>query len=537
MKPERGKVHVSLFALLRRHHVLSSLPLKGQAHKRAIIRNGEKVSENQIASVLQPQKRALYQNIGLVLGPVLAVLVFVLPPPAGLSDDAWIVVALAVWMASWWAVEAIPVPATSLLPLIVLPLAGVTSAADASRPFAEPVIFLLLGGFVMAMAMQRWGLHKRIALHIVARSGDRPGALILGFMVATALLSMWVSNTATCLMMLPIALMVTKTVLGDKADRHPFGLALVLGIAWSASIGGLGTIIGTPPNAFVVGFVRETQGVEIAFIQWMAFGVPVVAVMIPTAWFVLTRLSFRFAADDVHGGHAVVTGALVDMGRMSTAEKRVALVFAMAGGAWALRLLLNDLPGLAYLSDMNIAIAGALAMFLVPAGKGQKDGAHPQAALLDWDQAARLPWGVLLLFGGGLSLAAAIRTTGLAQWMGNGLAPLTDFPLIFLIGAIVLLIIFLTELTSNTATVAALVPILGSIADVSGFAPILLAAPAAMAGSSAFMLPVATAPNAIVYASGQIRIPDMVKAGFRLNLLGTLVITVLCWWIVPVLFG
>ncbi|MFQ5347047.1 MAG: SLC13 family permease [Rhodothalassiaceae bacterium] len=478
-------------------------------------------------------ERARYQRIGLWAGPIFAALIYLLPVPDGLDIDAWIVVALGAWMAVWWATEAIPVPVTALLPLIVLPLSGVTTAAAASRPFAEPVIYLLLGGFVMAMALKRWGLERRIALHIVARSGDHPAALLLGFMVASALISMWVSNTATTLMMLPIALSVATTVLGEDTHHHPFAIALYLGIAYAASIGGLGTIIGTPPNAFVVGFIREATGREIAFIEWMAIGVPVVLAMVPAAWAVLVRWSFRFDPDDVRGGHRVVAAALAALGPMRVPERRVAAVFLVAALAWATSILLRQIPGLVHLSDMIIAIAGAVAMFLIPAG----DAADPQRRLLDWEATRDLPWGVVLLFGGGLSLAAAIQSTGLADWLGTALAPFAALPLLLQMGLLVLFVIFLTELTSNTATVAALVPILGSLSEAGHFAPALLAVPVALAGSCAFMLPVATGPNAIVYATGEVRVPDMVKAGFRLNLLGTLIITVLGYMLVPLLFG
>jgi len=490
------------------------------------------VAENSIADQRGDGPRHRYQDVGLIIGPMLAIALWLLPGPVGLSEEGWIVVGLAAWMAAWWSTEAIPVPATSLLPLIVLPLSGVASPADASRPFTEPVIFLLLGGFIMAMAMQRWGLHKRIALNIVARSGERPASLVLGFMAAAALLSMWISNTATTLMMVPIALTTATTLLGSADSEHPFMKALLLGVAWSASIGGLGTIIGTPPNAFVVGFVRETQGLDIAFIEWMAFGIPVVALMVPAAWLVVTRLSFRFDTAELRGGHQVVAEQLAALGPMSPAEARTALVFGLVGLAWAGRLLLNDLPGLGGLTDMGIAVIGAVAMFLIPAGRATEKG----TTLLNWSWAVRLPWGVILLFGGGLSLANAIQATGLAQWLGNAFSPFTAMPLIVIMLALVLLIIFLTELTSNTATVAALVPVLASVAMAGDFPAIYLAAPAAMAGSSAFMLPVATAPNAIVFASGHVHIPDMVKAGLKLNLLGTLLISVACWAIVPAVF-
>lgn len=489
------------------------------------------MSEHEVSEHLPG--RALYQRIGLILGPVLAAAILLSPPPAELTDDAWRVVALAVLMASWWATEAIPVPATSLLPLVWLPLFGITDAAGASTPYTQPVIFLLLGGFIIAMAMQRWHLHRRIALHILSAFGGHPAALVGGFMAASALLSMWISNTATTLMMLPIAVSVAQSVLGDKAARHPFTICLLLGVAYAASIGGLGTIIGTPPNAFVVAFVRETQGVDIAFIEWMAFGVPAVLLMVPAAWFVLTRLAFRFDVAQATGGHEAVAHELKAMGPLTVPERRTAIVFGITALAWMSLLLLRELPGLQHLSNMGIAVAGALAMFLVPAG-----GRTPRGTfLLDWDAAVKLPWGVVLLFGGGLSLAGAISDTGLAAWLGDALSGLTTLHLLILTAAVVAMIIFLTELTSNTATVAALVPVLAALAAAADFDPILLAAPAALAGSCAFMLPVATAPNAIVFASGHVTIPNMVTAGFRLNLLGIVIISALCYALVPLVFG
>ncbi|MCG8503565.1 MAG: DASS family sodium-coupled anion symporter [Sphingomonadales bacterium] len=477
--------------------------------------------------------RQTYQRVGLVLGPALAALLFVLPAPDALTPEAWSVVAVAAWMATWWATEAIPVPATSLLPLVLLPLLGVMGVREAAAPYASPVIFLLLGGFIIAMGIQRWNLHRRIALHILLAFGRHPSALVGGFMLAAALLSMWVSNTATTLMLLPIALSVAEQVLGKGSTRHPFTICLILGVAYAASIGGLGTIIGTPPNAFVVQLVADTQGIDISFLEWMAFGIPIVALMLPMTWYVLTHWVFRFAPEDVVGGDAVVRRELEAMGPITTPEIRTAAVFAVAAVSWMSLLLLRKIPGLEALSNMGIAVMGAVAMFLVPSGSKSEPGSF----LLDWDAAVKLPWGVVLLFGGGLSLAAAIQATGLAVWLGDSLSVLTTFHMVIIIGALVALIIFLTELTSNTATVAAIVPVLAAIAGAADFAPILLAAPAAMAGSSAFMLPVATAPNAIVFATGHVTIPQMVKAGFRLNLIGIAVITLVCFTLVPRIFG
>ncbi|WP_262690816.1 SLC13 family permease [Kordiimonas aestuarii] len=482
--------------------------------------------------------RALYQTIGLLLGPVLFLVLLFSPTPEGLGEAAWTTVAIATLMACWWATEAIPVPATSLLPLVLLPVLDVTTSKEASWPYAEPVIFLLLGGFLAAMGMQRWNLHRRIALLILSRVGDHPAALIGGFMAASALLSMWISNTATTLMIIPIAITVADTILREKANGHRFTIALLIGCAWSASIGGLGTYIGTPPNLFVKGFIMQETGREILFLEWMAFAIPVVAAMVPLAWLVLTKICFPFKADMVRGGQDVVQTELAAMGSFTTPEKRVAMIMATMAFMWSFRQVLVDfepltnlLPFVAKLSDMHIAIAAGMAMFLVPAGSGTKG-----EALLDWDQAVTLPWGVILLFGGGLSLAAAIKATGLAIWAGEAMSGLATAHLFVIMLAIVGLVIFLTELTSNTATTAALVPVLGALATSANIDPIMLAAPTAMAASCAFMLPVATGPNAVVFSTGHIHVPDMVRAGLWLNILGTFVVTTICFLLLPLIF-
>ncbi|NVJ98060.1 MAG: DASS family sodium-coupled anion symporter [Alphaproteobacteria bacterium] len=486
------------------------------------------------------ETRARYQTIGLVLGPILFLAALFSPVPDNLSAEAWHVVALALLMGTWWATEAIPVPATSLLPLVMLPLLGATTTSAASLPYAKPVIFLLLGGFLAAMGMQKWNLHRRIALNILARVGDHPAALIAGFMGASALLSMWISNTATTLMIVPIAITVAQTILQEKAGGHRFTIALLIGCAWSASIGGLGTYIGTPPNLFVKAFIEQSTGREILFIEWMMFAIPVVLVMVPLAWVVLTKICFPFDARLATGGAEVVRQELDAMGRVTTPEKRVALVMITMALLWSFRQVLVDiewltnlLPFVARLSDMHIAVAAGLAMFLIPAGgEGNK-----HKAILNWESAVQLPWGVILLFGGGLSLAAAIQATGLAQWLGTHMSGLATAHLFVIILAIVALVIFLTELTSNTATTAALVPVLGALATTANIDPIMLAAPTAMAASCAFMLPVATGPNAVIFSTGHLQVPDMVRAGLWLNVIGTFVVAALCYSLLPMVFG
>lgn len=478
------------------------------------------------------------QHFGLWLGPVFALIICLMPVPAEMSQSAWYVVGIALWLGCWWSTEAIPIPATSLLPIILLPLMGITSSSEATLPYAKPVIFLLLGGFITAMAMQKWGLHRRIALNILNKVGQHPANLIAGFMGASALLSMWISNTATTLMIVPIAITVAATIIGEAKDIKRFTIALLIGCAWSASIGGLGTIIGTPPNLFVVGYIEQSAGVEIGFGQWMLFALPVVLVMVPMAWLVLTKFVFPFDGDSISGGQDAVKTELDKLGAMTRPEKRVACVLGAMAFFWCFRgvlidiePLVNALPFLEHLKDTHIAIIGALTMFLIPAGDNKKT-----SALLDWDSATQLPWGVILLFGGGLSLASAIQSTGLALWLGEAMSGLAALPLILLILAIVTLVIFLTELTSNTATTAALVPVLAGLAVTANIDPIILAAPVAMAASCAFMLPVATGPNAVVFSTGELKVSEMVKAGFWLNVIATFIVTGLCYFIVPIAF-
>ncbi|RMF10574.1 MAG: DASS family sodium-coupled anion symporter [Alphaproteobacteria bacterium] len=480
---------------------------------------------------------ATYQRVGLVLGPVLFGLLILMDPPEGLSVAGWRTVAVAALMASWWATEAIPVPATSLLPIVLFPMLDISTLAEATTPYASPVIYLLLGGFIVAVTLERWNLHRRIALNILRRVGDHPSAIMLGFMVATALLSMWVSNTASTMMMVPIALSVAAVVMAEHkdeiGDNNRFAIALLLGVAYSASIGGLGTLIGTPPNALVAGYMRQHYGIEITFAHWMLFGVPVVVVMVPLAWLVLTRLAFPMRLAPNPAAQQLVENELAALGPVRQVERRVMVASGVVAVAWMTRPLLQMIPGLAGLSDTIIAVGGAAMMFLIPAGREAGRGVF----LLDWPTAERIPWGVIILFGSGMSLAAQVSATGLADWIGGQLHTITTWHLIALIAAIVTLVIFLTELTSNTGTTATILPILGALADASSHSPMMLAAPAALAASCAFMLPVATGPNAVVFARGHIHVPDMAAAGFRLNLVGIVVITGLAYLLVPLVFG
>ncbi|WOR14120.1 DASS family sodium-coupled anion symporter [Hyphomonas sp. FCG-A18] len=476
--------------------------------------------------------RSLPKTIGLIAGPVLASVMLLSGVPEGLSFAAWATGALMVWMAIWWATEPIPIPVTSLLPLIVLPLVGAGAPTAVGASYAHHIVLLLLGGFILALGIERWGLHKRIALRVVSMVGASPRALVGGFMLATAVLSMWISNTASTLMMVPIALSAAAAL----STRDPkFTIALLLGVCYAASIGGVGTPIGTPTNLIAIDWLQKETGASIGFPQWMAFGLPTVAVLIPAVWWVVTR-----EINPIHDGEAamqVVHEERAALGKMTVPEVRIAMVFALIAFLWMGRLwwvMLAEALGwdtLAQYSgaqvDMMIAVLGAVLVFLVPAGGGEK------RALLAWDEAVKLPWGVLLLFGGGIALGRAVSNTGLSAWIGEALSVMGGWPPILFIAAVVLLVIFLTELTSNVATMTTLAPILGSLSVGVGVAPASLLAPAAVAASCAFMLPVATAPNAIIYATDRVTIEQMMKRGLRINLIAAVVITVIGFWLAP----
>lgn len=473
------------------------------------------------------------KKIGFIVGLGFLLMTIIWPAPADMSASAWHTAGIAMLLATWWATEVLPIPVTSLLPLLFFPAFGVMSIGETTTPYAAPIIFLLLGGFIIATGLTKWNLHRRLALTILVHAGTNPTAIIAGFMGVTALISMWISNTASALMMTPIALSLVTEITKTK-EYQRFLLCLMLGIAYAASIGGLGTIIGTPPNLLVVGYMKQTYGIEISFLEWMLLGVPVVIVMVTLAWWMLTKWAYPFDSKEILLSQDMIINELQKMGKLTPPEKRLALVFLLVAIAWIIRIpIQQNFAILLWLDDAMIAVGGAVLMFIIPSGHAQEK----TTALLDWESANRIPWGVLLLFGAGLSLAAAIEKTGLAGWLSINLSGLANLELIFIMLGLVALVIFLTELTSNTATTATLLPILGALATTHEIEPMLLIAPTALAVSCAFMLPIATAPNAVVYATGYVTISQMANAGLKLNLIGIAVLTSLSYLIVPALFG
>jgi sodium-dependent dicarboxylate transporter 2/3/5 len=487
------------------------------------------------------------RRIGLAVGLALAIGLQLLPRPDGLSAEAWMLASLALMMASWWATEAIPIAATALVPLALFPLFGIVSPGAAAAPYASTTVMLLLGGFIVAMAIERWSLHARIALNIVLAFGGKPALMIAGFMAASAALSMWISNTATTLMMIPIALKVADELRREGAASAAFAPALALGVAYAASIGGAGTPVGTPTNLIAIEFMKTELGRDaMSFPEWMTLGVPAVLLLIPAGWFVLTRLAFDIRthdAQDSTAGHAAVKDELARLGPVTAPEIRIALLFAGVASLWMFRPFVNqalaslgerfDWPLALQVSDMQVAVLGALLTFLVPAGGEAGRG----RALMDWETAAKLPWNVVILFGGGISLAAALSATGLAGWLGDQMSFAAVWPTALLVLALVLFVIFLTELTSNVATISAFLPVMAALAVGAGVPAEQLIVPVAIAASCAFMLPVATAPNAIVYASGRVEQAQMIKAGFRLNLLAAILVAGVGALIGPIVFG
>ena len=476
--------------------------------------------------------RSRHQVVGLLLGPALAITMVLAGPPAGLAEPGWFTAAVGVLMAVWWATEAVPIAVTALLPIVLFPLLDVATIQDATAPYSNKVVFLFLGGFVVAFAMQRWNLHKRIALTVLQHVGGNGRSLVGGFMLASAAVSMWVMNTSTTMMMLPIAVSIIGVVHNtvddlDDDGRKDFQYALLLGVAYGATIGGMATLIGTAPNAILAGFMEETYGIQINFSSWMLVGLPLSALMLPVAWIVLTRFAFNVDFHTSKEGKSALARMKDDLGPMSRPEKRVAVVFLLMAMTWITRPLLVKVPGLEALDDSAIAIAGAIALFIVPSGE------KSDPILLRWQYAEQLPFGVLLLFGGGMSLARSVADTGLAAWIGSSLEVVGSLPLPVIVIIAATMIIFLTELTSNIGTTTTFLPVVGAIAIQSGFDPIAIAVPVTFAASCAFMLPVATPPNAIVFGSGMLTIPKMIRAGMMLNIASIFLVSLVALYLAP----
>jgi solute carrier family 13 (sodium-dependent dicarboxylate transporter), member 2/3/5 len=478
-------------------------------------------------------RRWTARHIGLLLGPLLFVLTQLFFHPPGMSPEARAIFSSTLWIAAWWVTEAIPIAATSLLPIVLFPLTGGLDIRTSGEAYGHPLIFLFMGGFIIAAAIEKWNLHQRIALNIIYQLGNKAASLILGFMLATALLSMFISNTATAVMMMPIGIAVAKQIATQGARMPAFEKALMLAIAYAASIGGVATIIGTPPNLVLVGVLEELYQEQISFAEWMLIGIPVSWGMLALCWLYLVRVAFPLSKVVLPGGKEEVGRQLQALGRISFEEKLVLLVFSATALAWILRpFLLN--PYLPALDDTIIALCGALAMFLLPARRVEK---FHLPRLLDWQAAVKIPWGIILLFGGGLALAEGFKSSGLAEWLAQQLGLLSSLPLFALLLAIVLGVNFLTEVTSNVATASMILPILAAIAEGLGLPPVLLMTGAALAASCAFMLPVATPPNAVVFGSGYLSIPDMVRAGFWLNLASSLIVALAVYFLLPLVWG
>ena len=460
----------------------------------------------------------------LISGPLFFVMTWVLPSPDAFGGSSWLVLGLTGWMALWWALQAVPLAATALLPLIWVPLLGLPEPAKVLSEYTNSSVMLILGGFLIARAMENWQLHRRIAYRIMGVLGAEPRRLVLGVMIATATVSMWVSNTSSALMMLPVAVAVATLAMGtaqpesdEDYNGSQFSAALLLGVAYGATIGGLGTLIGTPTNAIVQGFMAKNFAVEVTFLDWLVFGLPTVALLLPITWWLLTRVALPFNSEQLGKSDQALAEAVQSLGVMSVAEKRVAMVAGLAALLWIIRPWLNDWAPLAGLNDTSIAVAAGLSLFVIPSGQ--------QRALLAAEDIGRLPWSILLLFGGGLALAASIQQSGLAMILGQSLSVLGGWPLPLLIIAIVAVLVFWTELNSNVATAATFLPILAAVAASSDHSILALIAPAAMASSAAFMMPVGTPANAMVFGTGRVRFEQMLRAGLWVNLAAILVIS------------
>jgi sodium-dependent dicarboxylate transporter 2/3/5 len=481
------------------------------------------------------------KNIGLVSGLFLFIAILLLPTPESTSIEAMHVLAVAVLMATWWITEAIPIPATALLPIFLFPTLGVMKGSDVTQAYAHHLIYLFLGGFLIAVTIEKWNLHRRIALYTIRIFGTTPKRIILGFMVASAGLSMWISNTAATMMMITIGLAVLNQIVAEvksdsslhintEPEHFNFGISLMLGIAYAASIGGVATLIGTPPNAILAGIVESHFGLSINFLDWMLLALPLSAVMLILTWYYLTHFAFPSEIDCLPGGKETIQQEIAELGAMTHQEKSVLFIFTLVALLWMSHGFI-DLEIFKFISDSTIAMGGALLMFIIPSNFKKAE------FLLDWKTASKIPWDILILFGGGFALAKGFTDSGLTLVIANQLSVLQGSNLLLIVAVSITVVIFLTEITSNTATASMFLPIIASLAVAMYIHPYVLMIAVALATSFAFMLPVATPPNAIAYSSRYFTIKQMAKTGIWLNLLGIILITLFVMYYLPVVWG
>lgn len=464
----------------------------------------------------------MFKKIGLIIAPLLFLLILSLPNLAPLSPEAQKVVAVAVLMVIWWLTEAVSLAVTAMIPIALFPLLGVMDIKETTAPYSSPIIFLFLGGFMIALALERWNLHKRIALTIVKITGTNANGIILGFMLATAFLSMWISNTATTVMMMPIALsivhLLTSKAENDKKTRY-FTLAMLLGIAYSANIGGIATLIGTPPNVVFIGIMKENYQIDIDFFTWFKIGFPISMILLSLTYFLLVKVFYPNHLGNFEAAKAIIQEELHKLGKMTKGEKKVLIVFVTTALLWIFRSTINHLVEGIQLTDAGIAIVASISLFVIPVDWKK------EIFILEWKNTKELPWGILLLFGGGLTLAKALAKTGIIQLIGDQIANTSTLELTFIISLLIGVMLFMTELMSNVALTTIFVPVVAGIAISLGISPLRIAIPVTIAASCAFMLPMATPPNAIVFASGEIKVAQMAKIGIFLNIIAVILLS------------
>ncbi|MEM7105074.1 MAG: SLC13 family permease [Bacteroidota bacterium] len=477
------------------------------------------------------------KGIFIFLGPLLFLIILLLRAPSDMERVAFVVIACTVWIALWWLTEALPIGITSLLPLLLFPLCAIMPIKDVAGFYSNPIIFLFIGGFVIALAMERWNLHKRIALQIIRFTGTNQKQILLGFILATGFLSMWISNTATTMMMLPIALSIIfqfESILGQPgySDQNPqlFGKALVMSIAYAASIGGMATIVGTPTNLIFVEFAREYYDYDVPFDKWFIFALPLVVVLGAFLWWHMSSNAFKLDKKEVPGSKNVIDKELQSLGKISYEEKWVLVIFILVAVAWISRKYLIS-PLFPNVTDTTIALIGAVMLFIIPSRAKQDQ------MIMNWNTAKRLPWEVILLFGGAFAVAGSFQASGLTTWIGLKLSMVEAVPMWLILLIIVAVVNYLTELTQNMATCTLMLPVLAGLSLAIDVHPFGMMVSMTIAASCAFMLPVATAPNAIVFGSGSLHMKDMVRAGFLLNIVSIILISIYSYFFLPLIWG